>query len=411
MRRGFSVVSFLLVLAVFVTGCSGAPKFTPTPTRTPVPAVTPTCTAAPSPTMVGVQNATGTRMPASTSRAPGGTEMAPRPSPSAVGQVTVTPSSSKNAATPVAVPTLGRNIDVFTGLPVGDPARLDRMPVAVKIENAPAARPQYGLNEADVVFEHLAEGGITRFTAIFYGKDASRIGPVRSARLIDLEIPVIMHAFFAYSGASPPVTRKIKNSDFAEYTLSDWFGDPVFYRIKNGKAREHTLFTDTKILWNYAKKKGWRGRPPQMWSFGRTPPPGGDPAMTIFIPYSKRYSDVTYKYDPASGKYLRWILGEKHVDALTGKQIAVSNVAVLYVNHVKTLIVEDALGSRSIEIQLWGSGKMTLCRDGKAYSGVWVRAARHSPLQFLDQAGHPLLLKPGNTWVQLVPLDMKVTIK
>ena len=403
-------VFVLLMTAALLAGCGGSPKFTPTPTRTPVPSATPTPTFTPSPPPTATFTPTPTGIPG---RSPVGTPVA--------SGATATPSSGEStqgktpppAGTPhpVPVPTLGNNVDVFTGLPVPDPARLDRMPVAVKIENAPAARPQYGLNEADVVFEHLAEGGITRFTAIFYGKDASRIGPVRSARLIDLEIPVIMHAFFAYSGASPPVTRKIKNSDFAKYTLSDWFGDPVFYRINNGKAREHTLFTDTKILWNYAKKKGWKGRPPQMWAFSQTPPPGGKPAETIFIPYSKQYSDVTYRYSPGLGKYLRWILGVKHIDALTGKQIAASNVAILYVNHVKTLIVEDALGSRSIEIQLWGSGKMTLCRDGKAYSGMWVRAARHSPLQFLNPAGQPLPLKPGNTWIELVPLDMEVTIK
>jgi hypothetical protein len=308
---------------------------------------------------------------------------------------------------------MAEDVDIFTGQVVSDPERLNRRPIAVKVSNSPAARPQYGLNEADVVFEHLAEGGITRFTAIFYGHDASRIGPVRSARLIDLEIPVLMQAFLVYSGASPPVTRMIEKSDFADLTLSDWFGDPGFYRIPiPGKAYEHTLFTDTGTLWKVAKKKGWNKRPvPRGWAFSDDPPAEGKPATDIFIPYSPTYSNVTYRYDPKKGTYLRWILGTPHTDALTGKQISVDNVAILYVNHVKTLIVEDALGSHSIQIQLWGQGRMQRCRDGKLYEGKWVRAARHEPLLFQDASGNPLPLKPGNTWIQLVPLDMKVKVK
>ena len=88
-----------------------------------------------------------------------------------------------------------------------DPALLERMPAAVKISNSPIARPQSGLSKADVVIEHLAEGDITRFTAIFHSQDAERIGSVRSARLIDLEIPVLFDAFLVYSGANGEVNR------------------------------------------------------------------------------------------------------------------------------------------------------------------------------------------------------------
>ena len=106
--------------------------------------------------------------------------------------------------------TLPDTVSPFTGLTVDDPARLNRMAAAVKISNSPIVRPQSGLSKADVVVEHLAEGGITRFTAIFHSEDAERIGSVRSARLIDLEIPALFDAFLVYSGASGEVSRLIE---------------------------------------------------------------------------------------------------------------------------------------------------------------------------------------------------------
>jgi len=285
--------------------------------------------------------------------------------------------------------------------------------LAVKISNSPAVRPQSGLSFADIVFEHLAEGGITRFTAIFLCKDAERIGSVRSARLIDLEIPVFYNAIFAYSGACGEITRMLDNSDFAERTLSEWRGDPGFYRIKEpGKAFEHTLFTDTELLWSVAEEKGLN-KPVKLdfMRFSDAPPPDGLPATEIFIPYHRKYSDVLYKYDPEKQAYLRFITDEPHEDAITGEQITVRNVVIVYVNHVETLIVEDALGSRSIQIQLWGQGKAQVCRDGKVYDAVWSRPNRPDPLKILDYDGNIFPFKPGNTWFELVPLDMEVEIK
>ena len=121
---------------------------------------------------------------------------------------TVTPTI--DVAKLVGEQTLPDTVSPFTGLEVDDPARLNRMPAAVKISNSPIARPQSGLSKADVVIEHLAEGDITRFTAIFHSEDAERIGSVRSARLIDLEIPVLFDAFLVYSGANGEVSRLIE---------------------------------------------------------------------------------------------------------------------------------------------------------------------------------------------------------
>jgi hypothetical protein len=321
------------------------------------------------------------------------------------------PTPTVNVALLIGDAELPANVSPFTGLTVEDPKLLERMPAAVKISNSPIARPQSGLSKADVVTEHLAEGDITRFTAIFHSQDAERIGSVRSARLIDLEIPVLFDAFLVYSGAAGEVDRMIEASDFADRTASDERKDPGFYRLDiPGRAYEHTLFTDSELLQQYAAGQGWTEAPRYRgWRWSERPPRLAQRARTITIPYSAEYSDVTYEYDAASGAYQRSMLGEPHVDDLTGEQLTAANVAVLYVNHAPTLIVEDALGSKSVQIQLWGQGRMQLFRDGVMQEGVWLRPQREDPLLFVDEAMQPLQLKPGNVWIQIVPLDMDVT--
>ncbi len=324
---------------------------------------------------------------------------------------TVEPTPTLDVAALLGNQTLPAGVSPFTGLPVDNPALLERMPAAVKISNSPIARPQSGLSKADIVIEHLAEGDITRFTAIYHSQEAERIGSVRSARLLDLEIPVLFDAFLVYSGASGEVERLIAESDFGDRTLSDDRKEPGFYRLDvPGRTYEHTLFTDTELLQQYAADRGWT-TPPRYrgWQWSERPPRLAQRARTITIPYSAEYSDVTYEYDPALGAYRRSILSVPHIDDLTGEQLAADNVVVLYVNHVPTLIVEDALGNKSVQIQLWGEGRMELYRDGTVQQGKWLRPQREDPLLFADADMQPLQLKPGNVWIQIVPLDMDVT--
>jgi len=376
------VVAILAFFALSMAGCGG-PGPTPTPTKTPRPEIV----------------ATDTPMPPTST---------PQP-PIQVATATSTPGPVQ----PTPLPTISGNVWPLTGLPVSDAKLLERPPMAVKISNSPQVRPQSGLQAADIVFEHLAEGGVTRYTAIFQSQDAERIGSLRSARMIDLEIPAMFQCALVYSGASAEVTRLIEESDFADRSLSDWFGDPGFYRVKiEGLAYEHTLFTDSKLLWAIAQKKGWYGkRDVRGMRFDPNPPAGGKPAASIFIPYSSYYSDVTWTYDAERGAYLHSILGQPHKDRLSDQQIGASNVVALWVNHVETLFVEDELGSHSIQIQIWGEGKATVFRDGKAWDVTWKRPNRADPLTLIGADGQLFPLKPGNTWYNPVPLNMKVTVK
>ncbi|MBC8249153.1 MAG: DUF3048 domain-containing protein [Anaerolineales bacterium] len=391
------VISGLFLLPL-LSGCSPSPPPTPTPTKTPKPPATPTVPPTATPTTVPP---TATPKPTATL------------TPISVQLPTAT---STPPPTPTPKPTSSLGVCPLTGEGVSDIAVLDRRPLAVKISNfPPIVRPQAGLSYADVVFEHLSEAGLTRLTAVFLSKDVEKVGSIRSARLLDLEIPAMFKAMFAYSGASGGVKQKIMKSDFFDRVISPDYGHPGFrYIPSEGKAYEHTLFSDTQALWEIAEERGLNERQDLSgWTFSEEPPEGGSPATSIETLYMPKYSSAEYQYDPGREAYLRSIFGEPHGDELTGEQIAARNVVVLYANHLETDIVEDSTGPRiyySIEIQLWGEGRAIVFRDGQAFEGRWVRPQRPDLIRFVDDTGTPIPLKPGNTWIQVVPLDFEIEV-
>ena len=384
------VTAVVLVLAqLCLSACSGSPNaVTPTPTRTPKPEATATAAATPIPT---------------------------------ASPPTATPTASSLPTADTSIMTeFPRDVNPLTGLKVDDPAILDRRPLAVKISNSPPiVRPQAGLGSADLVFEHYAEGGVTRFTAVYLGQGAPKIGSIRSGRLIDLEIPAMFKAMFAYSGSSGGVKQKIIDSDFFQENrvISPDFGvgEPVFRRIPEpGKAFEHTLFTSTDALWALTTERGLNTRQDLLGlAFRASPPEDGQPARYVELAYLPGVASAEWTYAPDLGLYQRTILGEPHTDELTGQQITAANIVLVYANHVETDILEDLVGGGhySIEIQVWGEGPVQIVRDGQVYNGSWIRQAREDMLSFRDAAGQPLTFKPGNSWYQLVPLDFPTIIQ
>jgi hypothetical protein len=397
---GAALTSLLLAgLLVGAAGCALRPTPTPTPTKTPAPKVTntpisPTATATPRPTNTPVPTAT--------------------PAPTQTPTLTVSPTpTTLNMGGLRTPPTFAPNISPLTGLPVeGD--TLNRRPLAIKVSNAPEiVRPQAGLDKADVVFEHLAEAQLTRFTAIFWSRDAEKVGSVRSARQIDLELPAMFRSVLAFSGASAGNLRLIYASDFAERVFEAGEG---FVRIAaEGKALEHTLFTSTTALWQRAAQKGINQRQQIVgWVFSAQPPAGGRDGRELEVVYRPQLTSAEYRYDAGKGVYARSVLGAPHMDEVTGQQLTAGNVVVLYANHVDTDIVEDSTGTPwwySIQIQVWGQGTAKIFRDGKMYDVTWTRPSRDDLVRFLDADGNLFPLKPGNTWVQLVPLDFQITVR
>jgi hypothetical protein len=331
------------------------------------------------------------------------------------------PTATQIPVTLTPVPTLkALNLDPFTGLPVTDTNRLNRRPVLVKVANTSEIRPQSGLGQADVVVEHYAEGGITRFTALFLANAPIRVGSVRSCRLIDIELAPIFGASLTCSGTSAGVRPFLLASTFIFPTgsaddgigfVSD-FGPyecetcPMF-RVDD-RPMPHNLFANTANIWSELdNRKQNTATEFKSWIFDSVVPVAGITVTSVALPYLS--GEVEWTYDEATGKWLRSISGEPHKDADNDQQLRAANVLVVYAQHEYTSIIEDANGSRTIRVWLWGTGKVNLYRDGKIYAGTWERPQDSSYIFNLHDAnGNPLVMKPGNTWIQIVPEDFQV---
>ena len=404
---------FVLIIFLFflLSGCDSPPDVEPiaVSTVTPLPTVT-------------VLPATATQLPAPPTVPPPATStpvvIEVDVSPTAV-EVLVSDDVPNETEEAVGVPFVAPDgyIDRFafpadlnplTGEFLAEGKR-DQRPLAIKISNyPPVVRPQWGLNRADLIFEHYAEGGVTRFTALFYGQRAARVGSIRSGRLIDLEIPVMYDAAFAYSGSAGLVREKFKESVFFDRIVSPDFAHSGFERMPDGdKAFEHTLFTNTDTLHYLLDLRGEDVAPqlPQYMAFSRGLPSGGDPVNEVEVRYGG--TNAFWAYQAGNGRYSRWTDGSPHLDAADGTQLNFKNIVVVYAHHQETDILEDTSdgGHYSIQIQIWGRGRVTVFRDGQRFEGEWRREDPTHMLTFYDLDGNPLPLAIGNSFFQMVPTD------
>lgn len=297
------------------------------------------------------------------------------------------------------------NINPLTGLPASDPATLQRRPIMVRIGNDQGARAaQLGLNRADIVYEEITEWWVTRFSAIFLSELPDVVAPIRSARLINTLLGPQYQAAVAHSGGSDPVRWQMTQIPIAN--LDQWFhGGLFFHREGEGwmtraafKAGEARDYLNQKDLDANVKLRGFEFSPTIS---------SGEPAPNIFIPFPRATSFTQWTYNPASGKYLRYIKDAALIDASDGTQIAASNVIVYFAEHTETDIVEDSNGGKSIQIDINGRGQAWFFRDGKLNKGYWQTDGSQTPYFTLED-GSPYPLKPGNTWVQLVPTYFKI---
>jgi hypothetical protein len=338
---------------------------------------------------------------------PAGTEIPPtatiEPSPTATPEPTV---PIPGMIGPDAYPD---DVNPLTGREVSDPDILARRPLAIKISNNARVRPQSGLNRADLVFEHLTEGGITRFTAIYYGADADKVGSIRSGRLIDLELPIMYDAAFGYSGSSSQLRWMFARGIFFDRIVSPDFAHGGFDRISNpnnpGERVEDTLYTSTGILHWILDQRGQDTQPEftNGMAFHPDPPEGGVEASNVEIRYPA--TNVFWYHSPGLGGYQRWSDGIPHVDANNGSQLLFQNVVIVKAPHLDTEIIEDSGGSPSIQIQIWGEGPATIYRDGLRYDGIWRRLDNRHMLTFHTIEGDLLPLSPGKTFFEVVPDD------
>jgi hypothetical protein len=276
-----------------------------------------------------------------------------------------------------------------------DESAIDRPAVAVKIENNPVAYPLSGLEDAEVVYEELVEGGITRFMAIYHCTDSAQAGPVRSARLIDPAIMKPYTSILAFAGANDIVDQALNDAELVLLTE----GSEGFQRVpREGITAEHTLYVDTRPV-RKAGQEEFGDPPPELFSFGDIPD-GAKKTSSINI----EFSGVTHvRFDWDGEEWLRFDREAPLLDD-SGDQIGVDNVLIEEHDIELSTEIVDTAGNPSVEISdQTGSGRAVLFRDGRAITGTWNRESIEDPVSFETKDGEDMTLKRGTTWIELVP--------
>lgn len=267
------------------------------------------------------------------------------------------------------------------------------------IDNHPDARPESGMNKADVVYEALAEGGITRYMAIFANQDCEVVGPVRSARHYFVYWAYEYNAILAHAGASPQGFEALDATGLLD--LDDNAGEGFFWRSEEREA-PHNLYTSTSKLREMVSDQS--GGTLGSLTFKDDKPQTQNVVKRIVITYPSNYW-VSYAYEPQDNAYWRAVEGTPHVDAYLAMQYEPKNVAILVAENYD--IPNDDKGRQ--EFQLTGGGTAYYFVDGRMVKGAWYKDRLTGPTAFVDDAGQPMRFNRGQTWIQVVPPDTEIT--
>jgi len=283
----------------------------------------------------------------------------------------------------------------------GDKQPPDRPVLAVKVENTPDAQPLTGLQGAEIVYEEVVEGGITRFVVVFHCDEANRVGPVRSIRATDPDIlaPFSEHPLLAFSGGSKGVHTIVED---AGMSMMDEVSTPKAFTRDGGRVVSHNLFTSTKPLW--AKGKSLAKNEPMPASpflFGDDVPTPSKKTKSATVVFSGL---ATAEWRWAKGHWVRYLDGTPML-LESGGPITADNVVIQVVKTTESEF-EDSAGYPSPEVNLLGKGKAWVLRDGKLIVGKWERSDLGEFTTFVSKSGEEIELKPGTTFVELAPVGM-----
>jgi hypothetical protein len=305
------------------------------------------------------------------------------------------PASTVATTAGVTVPFDPETVYPLTGLPITDAAAAARPALVVKIDNDAQARPQSGLNAADIVFEQIIETQ-TRLAAVFHSQGSDPVGPIRSAREQDVDlVGSLNQPLFVYSGGNPAVMAAIEASDLVDLSAlnESVFNGGGFFRDET-RVEPFNEYAMTSQLWALAPD-GAGPPPPQFHYMAADQTPIGQPSNGVDV-YLEGLL-VGWRYDAGSGNYLRTSDGVAHLDAST-EQISTRNVVVMIVEYPFSLA--DA---RSPVADTIGYGEVWVFSGGVAVRGVWTRSTRLSPFEFTGPNGS-IALAPGRTWVELAKI-------
>ena len=315
-----------------------------------------------------------------------------------------------------------------------------RRPLLVMIENHKEARPQSGLSRADIVYEAVAEGGITRFMGVFYCQAAGAaskpydVGPVRSARTYFLDwaseysaYPLYNHVGGANCSAPPggpctsdPRVQALEQIDRYGWLSSQHHSDMNQFALgyrqcrrepeRDGhlRATEHTMYCNTQSLWDIAAQRnlsGWDKDYFRPWKFKddqKANPPQMKKASFYFWPGYEEYA-VSWQYDPAANDYRRENGGQPHIDFLTGKQLTAKDVVLQFVRQVGPVDSHMHMLYGTI-----GTGKAIILEDGRIIHGSWRKSARQKRTIFYDNQGREIKFDRGRIWIEALPVGTKI---
>jgi hypothetical protein len=274
-------------------------------------------------------------------------------------------------------------------------------PLSIMVENSEGSRPQSGLDKANIVYEVLTEGGITRFLAIYYDQDAEEVGPIRSARPYFVSKSLEHQAIYVHVGGSEEAYNFIKEEKIDD--INELVDFQPFWRSTDRKP-PHNLYTSTINLRKEANKLGYIEmikKQEYQFEIDINERLTGRESDSILIPYNSIYT-VSYKYQPESMKYLRFMNGEPHIDSKTKEQLAVDNIIIQF---AETKIIDE---EGRLAVDFVGKGTGLLFFKGGSEEIIWDKPDLRARTQFLDKEGNRIALTPGNAWIQIVPSDIKI---
>jgi hypothetical protein len=305
--------------------------------------------------------------------------------------------AAHSSATKATTKTGAKVVDCpLTGAPRRAGQDAKRPPLAVKIDNVPDAMPQAGVASADIVFEEMVEGGLTRLMAVFQCNAVPAVGPIRSARTSDADVLALLHgSVFAFSGANPKALPEIDAHGDTVKISQDVQGG-VFHR-DDSRPAPHNVFASTSELLKagMAQRKNLHA-PKPLFSYGPLLP-----SAKRVHGFSLAWPDVTASWAWSKGQWLR-DQGGIADKAAGGQQLGAANVVVLSVT-VGSTGLHDVLGNSSPLDITTGSHAVWVFRNGKVVTGTWHRSKVTSPLTLKSKGGKRIRLAPGRTWVELLP--------
>jgi hypothetical protein len=383
-----------LGLAAIAGVGAGVIAATAAPTPPSVPAV---ATATPSPSA----SSSGTETPSATPTA------ASTPSPSATQSplATAAPTATATPSPAVALvpaPMTGRMVT---------PDVAKRHPVAVMIDDHPAARPQSGFNDAAVVWQAPAEGGIPRYMMIFQDRVPPSVGPVRSARQYYVAWASEWDAVYAHVGGSPQALQTLREKGRGQlvYNADEFRWGGIYFHRTRDRFAPHNVYTSGNELYrlsrrlgakNTAMKPAWKFAPDKLLSLR----PKGGSITTVYA-----WNTITYRYDRMSNTYRRAVSTEKQqMDRGRKKQVAPKNVIVMVMSFGP---LNDGSKKHRLEAQFIGQGTAWIATNGKTIKGTWKKTSMTSPTRFYDKKGKQVILTVGQTFVQVMPRGSRITIK